>query len=68
MLFVGIFFILLGFFNIGDEIYDFKSLVYKGKLTKRNNIVIDNYFTFRVLIGLLSITVGVLSIANYIIY
>ncbi len=68
MLLVGIFFILLGFFNIGDEIYDFKSLFSKKKLTKKDNIVMDNYFTLRLLIGLLSITVGILSIANYIIY
>lgn len=68
MLLLGIFFILLGFFNIGDEIYDFKSLFSKKKLIKKDNIVVDNYFTLRVLIGLLSITVGILSIANYIIY
>ncbi|WP_352419746.1 hypothetical protein [Proteiniborus sp.] len=68
MLYVGIIFILLGLYSFLSDIIDMSTLVNQKAIVKRKHTIVDGYFKLKLVVGSFSIIVGILSIANYLLY
>ncbi len=68
LLYVGIIFILLGLYSFLSDIIDMSTLVNQKAIVKRKHTIVDGYFKLKLVVGSFSIIVGILSIANYLLY
>lgn len=68
MLLLGILFILLGIYIINIDKYYIEDSEEGKILKKKDEFKRDNFYRFKLFIGIFSIVIGVFSILNYIIY
>lgn len=68
MLYIGIIFIVMGVFIVIDDFYDIRILLSEKILTKKQQNNIDDLAKIKIVVGIFAIIVGILSIANYLIY
>lgn len=68
LLYVGIIFILLGAYCILCDIFDVNILLSEKTVVKKESPNIDEYFKLKLVVGIFAIIVGILSIANYLLF
>ncbi len=68
LLYVGIIFILLGAYSILCDIFDVNILLSEKTVVKKESPNIDEYFKLKLVVGIFAIIVGILSIANYLLF
>lgn len=68
LLYIGIIFIVMGVFIVIDDFYDIRILLSEKILTKKQQNNIDDLAKIKIVVGIFAIIVGILSIANYLIY
>lgn len=68
MLFIGIIFILLGLYSFLGDIIDLNILLSEKTIVKKEQPKLDDYFKLKLVVGNFAIIVGILSIANYLVY
>ncbi len=66
MFYIGIIFIVMGLYLILEEIYDFKLLLLERKIIKKEDFIPNNFYEFKLLLGIFIIIVGFFSILNHI--
>lgn len=64
-MYIGIFMLLLGVYEIASEYYDVQKLLKTRVLVRRETIDKDEYFKIKFVLGIFSIVIGILYLLNY---
>jgi len=68
VLYIGLFFVLIGLYSIFGDFFDCKALINEKTIVKNDDLIIDDYFILKAIVGIFAVIVGILSIINHLMY